>query len=79
MAAITKIICDIEGCNNKAEKHIQSDLSVVFTTEQTEGTSTKPYLSLARIDLCDECMYEIVNEHKIPHAAGAQGHNTYTL
>ena len=52
-------------------------LSVVFLTEQNEGTPTKPYFDIETLDLCPECYEKLITEYPII-ARGAQGYNTYT-
>lgn len=51
-------------------------ISVVFTTNQTDGYPSEPYLSTERIDFCDECKKKIF-EGKQLFAYGCQGYNTY--
>lgn len=53
-----------------------NSISVVFTTNQTDGYPSKPYLSTERIDLCTECKGKVF-EGKQLFAYGAQGYNTY--
>lgn len=70
-----KYICDIDSCSNEA-KHIEKTIQVIFTTNQTDGSSTSPYLSIVEIDLCDICLAKIL-EGNMLHGTGAQGHNIY--
>ena len=72
---VTKYLCDIKGCNNEAS-HIKNTIQVVFHTDQTEGRSVKPYLSLEKLDLCNE-HYDLVSCGAGIHGQGAQGFNTY--
>jgi len=51
-------------------------VQMVFTTEQTEGRSTTPYLSLESIDCCKKCLDRLIDSHPL-HASGAQGYNDY--
>lgn len=72
-----KVICDI--CKKEMSKihaHNQHTLTVIFTTEQTEGQPVKPYLSAQKIDTCNHCE-EIILSGKMVFAYGAQGHNTF--
>ena len=71
----TEIIrrCDVCGAQNAK----QIELDVIFTTEQTEGRSCKPYLKRNKIDICDECKDKILKGGVYIHAAGAQGYNKY--
>ena len=68
-------ICDIKDCKHEAI-HIDVTLQVIFTTDQTEGRSVDPYLSIGSIDLCDECMYKILQGNYV-YGCGAQGYNEY--
>ena len=69
------IICDI--CKNKVEndKCLTVKFPVVFTTEQTEGRSTKPYISYNELDLCINCQKKILTVQ----GQGAQGYNSFDL
>jgi hypothetical protein len=73
MATITTHRCDL--CQKPAT-HLQEQVQIVFTTEQTEGRPTKPHLSIERLDLCDKCLQQIIDSNPVL-AHGAQGHNTY--
>lgn len=53
-----------------------TQISVIFTTEQTEGRSTRPYPTVKALHLCQGCMNRVLNG-EIPFAQGAQGYNTY--
>jgi hypothetical protein len=75
MSTITKHKCDI--CQDDAV-HLKKPLQVVFVTEQTEGRSVTPHLSLETLDLCHGCLQRIVERHPVI-GSGAQGHNTYRL
>ena len=73
-------ICDIDGCENKVdEKGTSINMTMVFTTEQTEGRSIKPHLTNNNIDVCESCREKIISERKLIIGSGAQGHNTYTI
>lgn len=72
--------CDINGCNNqgnKTEINTGKKVQVIFTTEQTEGRSTSPYLEIDNIDICPSCLEILIKEGRYIHADGAQGHNKY--
>ena len=74
---ITKITCDV--CKEEMSsihKDEKSHITVVFTTEQTEGRSVKPYLSNELIDLCNHCEQKIIKGRMI-FGEGAMGHNRY--
>lgn len=74
---ITNIVCDIDGCDNKPiQDNIDKRMQVIFTTEQTEGRSTKPYITDEEIDICENCLDQAANGNAI-FAHGAQGHNHY--
>ena len=70
-------ICDIKECGRKAI-HKDTKLQVIFTTDQTEGRSGRPYLDNITIDLCDECMAKVLDGRAI-FANGAMGHNEYHI
>lgn len=70
---IEEVYCDI--CHKKATTH--KTLQVIFTTEQTEGRSCKPYLSFPEeLDLCDDCLGKIMKGNYV-FGSGAQGYNDY--
>lgn len=69
--------CDIKNCENEP-KHKGFKIQVIFTTEQTEGRSIHPYLSMQTIDICEECL-EIVLKGNYIFADGAMGYNKYHL
>lgn len=48
---------------------------VMFTTEQTEGRSVKPYISYEKIDMCAECLKKAINIK----GARAVGVNAYEI
>lgn len=78
---IEKTVCDVcayiistslsEKENPSARLH-----QVIFTTEQTEGRTVKPYLSQKTLDLCDTCESKML-EGNMLFGAGAMGYNTY--
>lgn len=55
-------------------KHQQ--ISVVFLTEQNEGTPTKPYFDTNTLDMCPNCYEKLLKSYPIV-ATGAQGYNKY--
>lgn len=68
--------CDV--CSNKIDikEHKVTNLSVIFTTEQTEGRGVTPYLSSQNLDICPSCM-KIILSGKMLFAHGAMGYNKY--
>lgn len=74
---IEKHICDIDGCGKDAEKINKSfGMSVIFTTEQTEGRSVDPYIQHQQFDICADCHAKILTGQAV-YAHGAQGYNTF--
>lgn len=67
--------CDI--CGEKADIKDRR-ITVAFDTEQTEGRSSKLYLSPVIIDMCYSCENKIIQQWPV-RASGAQGHNSYRL
>ena len=53
-------------------------ISVVFTTNQTDGYPTKPYLSQEVVTICDDCLGHVFNGQQL-FGEGAQGRNTYSF
>lgn len=77
---VTEIKCDINGCGNNVEdENVDKEMDVIFTTEQTEGRSREPYLSRVDIDICGSCLDTILSGGIYIKAAGAMGHNKYTI
>ena len=72
MEVITKnISCD---CCKKSDKPtMKIKYPVLFTTDQTEGRATDPYISLEKLDLCADCIQDSIRIR----GAGAQGYNEY--
>lgn len=65
--------CDVcKALNPRLAQQIQ----VIFTTDQTEGRSVVPYLSLQTIDICEDCMSYVLSGRYL-FAHGAMGFNTY--
>ena len=71
----TTYSCDVKVCSNEPEKKGFS-IQVIFTTEQTEGRSVKPYLANVQLDICDSCLNNVCKGNYI-FANGAQGSNEY--
>lgn len=73
--------CDIDGCDKRVEDECnrQKVVSVIFTTEQNEGREVPPYLVTASIDICEECIQELIDSGRIITASGAMGCNTYVI
>lgn len=72
-------ICDIKDCGKDALEvggTVACNLQVIFTTDQTEGRSCKPYFSMYCLDLCPEHTENLFRGNYI-HAYGAQGNNTF--
>ena len=70
---IVKYKCDICGSENAVRTH---KLSVIFTTEQTEGRSSPFYFSITDIDLCYVHLQKALSGEQI-FASGAMGCNRY--
>ena len=70
---IEVVKCDVCGISNEATEIMQVKYPVIFTTDQTEGRPTKPYVSMELIDLCDSCAKAVLKLE----GQGAQGHNEY--
>ena len=69
------VTCDLCEAKIPAQsKKIQ--IQMVFTTEQTEGWPTKPYLDFVSIYCCNDCLDKIIEDQPVL-ASGAQGHNRY--
>ena len=68
----TIIKCDI--CKKQVETQ-ELRIPVRFLTEQNEGKPCKPYISMTKMDICDDCLLKCTNIE----ACGAMGYNTYIL
>lgn len=68
----TIVKCDICG-NQKGVKELT--LPIKFLTEQNEGKYCEPYISMTKIDICNECLMKSTNIN----AFGCMGYNTYVL
>lgn len=63
---------------NEAGDYSPLRMTVIFTTEQTEGRSAgKSYLYMEKLYLCQECYDKVFKEGKQIFAAGAMGINDY--
>lgn len=70
----TKTICDVcyaETGNKKI------DIQVIFTTEQNEGRCCKPHLCNEKLNLCNKCLNNVLDNGNYIYANGAMGYNTY--
>ena len=81
MSKVTTYQCDIKDCNlslnDKALRGISvktTSFPVVFTTEQTEGKATQPYIDWIGVDLCEFHQAKLLDTLPIT-ATGAMGHN----
>lgn len=70
--------CDIDKCNETNAK-TRKNFDIIFTTEQTEGNTTKPYVTTQTLDVCDKCYDKLTLKGKYIQGSGAQGHNIYIL
>lgn len=70
-----KYFCDICGENTKEKDIFQVNYPVIFTTNQTDGDSSKPYIEQKQIDICRHCADKVL---KIT-ASGCQGYNEYKI
>ena len=66
-------VCDI--CGAEFAERRQVNVPVVWTTEQNEGRSCKPYYKVECLDLCEDCADRV----HVVEAAGAQGLNRYVF
>jgi hypothetical protein len=67
--------CDVCGSDTKSIA-TGKDIQVIFTTEENEGRSIDPYLSIRKIDICKDCMQKVLAGHYI-YGEGAMGYNKY--
>lgn len=72
----TTIFCDVCKKPDAKPRGDRQNFQVIFTTDQTEGRSREPYLSMERVDLCDECYAKVLDGNGL-FGSGAQGHNQY--
>jgi len=66
--------CDV--CGLEGDVIIKKDIQVIFTTDQTEGRSIEPHLSMEKIDICKSCLNKVVQGNYL-WGYGAQGYNKY--
>lgn len=69
------LVCDV--CKSEEKVSHINKITVVFTTEQTEGRYVKPYLSEQNLDLCKDCIKMMTEKGRILFGSGAQGYNKY--
>lgn len=69
------VTCDI--CKEDSDTALNKSVPVVFTTEQTEGYPTKPYVTAVKVDICGDCEVYMADNREFLTAAGAQGNNRY--
>lgn len=92
MATKKIITCDIKDCKaelsyselhsshkSDGSKNLQVRYSMIWTTDTTEGRSTKPYIMSECLDICDKCKQRILDSGKYIQAWGAQGVNTFEI
>ena len=72
------VTCDIKNREHLG-KILNKSLTVIWTTEQTEGRSIDPYMDTQNMDICEGCYRFSIEERKHISASGAQGYNDYTL
>ena len=70
---IEKVFCDV--CKKEVEKFTHLQYPVIFYTDQTDGRSCDPYISLEKLDMCDDCASKCL----MLKGYGAQGLNDYTI
>lgn len=72
---ITTVICTCDICKGEfSEAEIYKlNVPVLFTTNQTDGYSCKPYYTQATLDFCGTCAAKVTRLI----GAGAQGYNEY--
>ena len=78
------VTCDV--CNSVVDetkdvkevtlKYSKKTIQVIGTTEQNEGRSVAPYLTLAKLDLCNACEVRILEGNYL-YMEGAMGCNKY--
>jgi len=73
----TRYYCDICDKDVDTQHTLDREIQAVFHTEQNEGRTTKPYLSMVKIDICENCLGAILKDGKVLNASGAMGYNKY--
>lgn len=72
---IEEYYCDV--CKKQTQDVLPKiKIQVIFTTEQTEGRSIKPYLSNQDLEICGLCQDHVLKGNYI-FGHGAMGHNDY--
>lgn len=66
--------CDV--CQSSEKPVTLRKMQVIFTTEQDEGKSVKPYFENKEVDLCDSC-YKKALQGQYLFADGAMGYNKF--
>ena len=72
MSTTTIVKCDV--CGSDGAK--QTEMQIIFTTEQSDGRGIKPYFCIDKFDLCIACLDTALTGRYI-FASGAQGYNHY--
>lgn len=70
-----KYFCDICKKETNYEGCFRVNYPVIFTTNQTDGVASKPYIEHKQIDICRDCADKVL---KIT-ASGCQGYNEYKV
>lgn len=70
-----KYFCDVCKKETNYEGCFRVNYPVIFTTNQTDGVASKPYIEQKQIDICRDCADKIL---KIT-ASGCQGYNEYKV
>lgn len=70
-----KYFCDVCKKETNYEGCFSVNYPVIFTTNQTDGVASKPYIEQKQIDICRDCADKIL---KIT-ASGCQGYNEYKV
>lgn len=68
---VKKYYCDL--CKKEGAKEYRTFAR--FHTEQTEGRMVKPYLTVVKIDLCENCIEKVV----VLNGEGCQGNNRFWI
>ena len=61
----------------KKKKKKKIYIQIIFTTEQNEGRRCKPYLCNEKLNLCNKCLNNVLDNGNYIYANGAMGCNTY--
>lgn len=76
MATKTIVTCDVKTPEHEGVVKSMK-MSIVFTTETTEGRGVTPYLTTETLDICSKCLQRIVDTRTLLTGHGAQGYNDY--